>query len=422
MSDSSIARARAEAAHRAAPGLALLDASRRSAAIRAAAAAIAQDTAAIVAANGRDMERGRAAGLPAPLLDRLLLDEDRVASLVAAMNEVAGQQDPLGRVVAHRTIAGGIDLTQVTVPLGVVAVIYEARPNVTADAIALCLRSGNACVLRSGSAALETCAAIVDAARRGLEGAGVDPDVVQFVDSADHAEAVELMHANGLVDVLVPRGGASLIRTCVEESTVPVIETGTGNCHIYLERSADAAMAEAIVVNAKTSRPGVCNAAESLLVDGAAADRLLPPVIRALAAAGVELVGDEGARAVAEACGVPMGTATDVDWGTEYLDLKMSVKLVAGVEEAVDHINRYGTGHSECIVTADDEAAERFLLGVDAAAVYVNASTRFTDGGQFGLGAEIGISTQKIHVRGPMGADALTSTKCLLRGNGQVRL
>ncbi|MEY8436661.1 glutamate-5-semialdehyde dehydrogenase [Atopobiaceae bacterium 24-176] len=411
----------AQAAKVAAPSLAAASSETRSAAILAAAATIDAAADDICEANRADMARGVESGMAAPLLDRLLLDADRLAKVTSAMAEVAAQDDPLGVVEGGRVLASGISLTKVSVPLGVVAVIYEARPNVTADSIALCLRSGNACVLRGGSAARKTCAAIAAAARRGIASAGLSPDVVRYVESEERSSSVDLMHATGLVDALIPRGGASLIRTCVEESKVPVIETGTGNCHIYLEASADASMAEAIVTNAKTSRPGVCNAAESLLVDRCAAERLLPPVLRSLAEHGVALVGDEGSCEVSHAAGVEMGRATEEDWGREYLDLAMSVRLVDGVDEAVELVNRYGTGHSECIVTESYRASERFLAGADAAAVYVNASTRFTDGGMFGLGAEIGISTQKLHVRGPMGASALTSTKYLLRGNGQVR-
>lgn len=411
----------ARAAKAAAPSLAAASSETRSAAILAAAAAIDAAADDICEANARDMARGREAAMAAPLLDRLMLDADRLAKVTSAMVEVASQDDPLGVVEGGRVLASGISLTKVSVPLGVVAVIYEARPNVTADSIALCLRSGNACVLRGGSAARETCAALARAARKGIASTGISPDVVGYVESSERSSSVDLMHATGLVDALVPRGGASLIRTCVEESTVPVIETGTGNCHIYLEASAEPAMAEAIVTNAKTSRPGVCNAAESLLVDRSAAERLLPPVAAALVERGVTLVGDEGACDVCRTAGIEMGRATEEDWGREYLDLAMSVRLVDGVDEAIELVNRYGTGHSECIVTESYRASERFLAGVDAAAVYVNASTRFTDGGMFGLGAEIGISTQKLHVRGPMGASALTSTKYLLRGNGQVR-
>ena len=394
----------------------------RSEAISAAAREIRARTEEICAANERDLERARRAGMPLPLQDRLLLDAGRLDAIAESLLSIARQDDPVGRVVGGMTIASGARVEQVRVPLGVVAIVYEARPNVTADAFALCLRSGNACVLKGGSAANESCLAIVAACRAALEGAGLPADALQYVsDDPTHAETAELLTANGLVDVLIPRGGAALIRSCVESATVPVIETGTGNCHVYLHEAADAEKAVAIVVNAKCQRPGVCNAAESLLVDAAAAERLLPPVLTALAEHGVELVGDGLARGVAAACGVEMGEATEDDWGREYLDLKMSVRCVSGVEEAVAHVNHYGTGHSEAIVSESYAACEEFLAGVDAAAVYANASTRFTDGGMFGLGGEIGISTQKLHARGPMGAEALTTTKYVIRGEGQTR-
>lgn len=416
-----LARDMARRAKAAAPALAHVSAQVRTAAIDSVAEAIGAAGATIVEANSRDMVRARAAGMSESLLDRLLLDDGRVASLVSSTHEVARQEDPVGRVVGGGVLDSGIRMEQVTVPLGVVAIIYEARPNVTADAAALCLRSGNACVLRGGSAAVETCRAIVAAIRSGLALAGLPKDLVCLLDSEGHGDAEELMRANGLVDLLVPRGGAALIKACVAGATVPVVETGVGNCHIYLHESASANMARDIVVNAKTSRPGVCNAAESLLVDATAAERLLPPVLAGLDSHGVALVGDDLACEVAGRCGVSMDPATEDDWGREYLGLEMSVACVSGVDEAVAWINRYGTGHSEAIVSSAYEASERFLAGVDAAAVYVNASTRFTDGGMFGLGAEIGISTQKLHVRGPMGASALTTTKYLLRGEGQVR-
>ena len=412
---------KATLAHAAAPRIGVApDAVRREAVI-AAAAALREHMGDVLSANEADVSAARQAGMATPLVDRLQLTSERIEAIASSMEEVARQGDPLGSVRSGRTLASGVRLECVSVPLGVVAMIYEARPNVTADAFALCARSGNACVLKGGSAARMSCRAIVECCREGLVAAGLPADACCLVDSADRAETRELMHADGLVDVLIPRGGASLIQTCVRESTVPVIETGVGNCHIYLESSADVQMAVDIVVNAKTSRPGVCNAAESLLVDDAAADELLPAVLLALSERGVELVGDERCRAVAEDNGVRMGVADEQDWGREYLDLKMSVHAVSGVDEAIAHINRYGTGHSEAIVTSSYSASERFLAGVDAAAVYVNASTRFTDGGVFGLGCEIGISTQKIHARGPMGVEALTTTKYLLRGDGQTR-
>ena len=394
----------------------------RSEAILAAAHNILGRSDEICAANERDLARGRSNGMPLPLQDRLLLDGGRLASIAASLKQIARQDDPLGCVVGGRTLDSGIRIEQVRVPLGVVAIVYEARPNVTADAFALCVRSGNSCVLKGGSAARESCEAIAAACRDALAQTGLPSDAIQYVsDNAEHTETEELIRANGLIDVLIPRGGASLIRHCVENATVPVIETGTGNCHIYLHRDADVEKAVDIVVNAKCSRPGVCNAAESLLVDSCAATRLLPPVLLALCERGVELVGDELACSVAASCGMEMSAASEDDWGREYLDLKMSVRCVEDVSEAVAHINRYGTGHSEAIVSESYPACEAFLAGVDAAAVYANASTRFTDGGVFGLGGEIGISTQKLHARGPMGAEALTTTKYLVRGDGQIR-
>ena len=412
---------KATLAHAAAPRIGVAPDAVRREAVVAAACALREHMGDVLSANEADVTAARQAGMVAPLVDRLQLTSERIEAIASSMEEVARQDDPLGSVRSGRTLASGVRLECVSVPLGVVAMIYEARPNVTADAFALCARSGNACVLKGGSAARMSCRAIVECCREGLVASGLPADACCLVDSTDRAETRELMHADGLVDVLIPRGGASLIQTCVRESTVPVIETGVGNCHIYLESSADAQMAVDIVVNAKTSRPGVCNAAESLLVDDAAADELLPAVLLALGERGVELVGDERCRAVATANGVRMGAATEKDWGREYLDLKMSVHAVSGIDEAIAHINRYGTGHSEAIVTSNYSASERFLAGVDAAAVYVNASTRFTDGGVFGLGCEIGISTQKIHARGPMGVETLTTTKYLLRGDGQIR-
>lgn len=397
-------------------------AAKRSAAIRTAARLIRERTDAIVAANGRDVERSRKGGMPGPLLDRLMLDAKRLDGIASSLEEISRQEDPLGRVNWGRTLDSGVRVERVSVPMGVVAMIYEARPNVTADAFGLCVRSGNACVLKGGSAARESCMALAACCRDALVETGLPADAVQYVDDdAEHTQTSELVHATGLVDVLIPRGGASLIRYCVENATVPVIETGTGNCHIYLHRDANAEKAVNIVVNAKCSRPGVCNAAESLLVDSCAAEKLLPPVLVALHAHGVELVGDELACKVAAGVQVPMGAATEDDWGREYLDLKMSVKCVEDVAQAIEHVNHYGTGHSEAIVSDSYEACEAFLAGVDAAVVYANASTRFTDGGVFGLGGEIGISTQKLHARGPMGASALTTTKYVVCGDGQVR-
>lgn len=419
------ARSKAALARSAARELARAPRSLRERALLAAAARIRADEDAILAANALDLERARAAGMRASLVDRLALDHERLSGIAASLEEIAGQPDPLGRVLDGSTLDNGLRVERVTVPLGVVALIYEARPNVTADAFGLCLRSGNSCVLKGGSAAQESCLALVASCRAALAEAGLPEDALQYVeDDAGHTQTQELITANGLVDVLIPRGGASLIRACVEHATVPVIETGTGNCHVYVHESADLARARAIVMNAKTQRTGVCNAAESLLVDRAVAAEFLPDMLRELAGAGVIVHADGETLAVAEGLDLPEGAlvaATEEDWGTEYLALEISCRVVSGVGEAVEHINRYGTGHSEAIVADSYEACEAFLAGVDAAAVYANASTRFTDGGVFGLGAEIGISTQKLHARGPMGASALTTTKYLVRGNGQTR-
>ena len=400
----------ARAARDAAPDIAAAPAEVRSSAIRAAAALLRGHADAIVAANGRDMARAKESGMSEGLLDRLMLDDARVCSIADAMDEVASQPDPLGKVVGGHVNANGLRIQKVTVPLGVVAMIYEARPNVTADAFALCLRAGNACLLKGGSAANETCTAIADVCRKACDDCGLPADAVSYVeDDAEHTQTAELL-------------GAGLIRACVEGARVPTIETGTGNCHIYVHESADLARARAIVMNAKTQRVGVCNAAESLLVDEDVADSFLPEMLDELAGAGVLIHSDARSRGLAsDAALSSFVDASEDDWGREYLALEISVRVVSGLEEAIDHINRYGTRHSESIVTESYAASERFLARVDAACVYVNASTRFTDGGVFGLGGEIGISTQKLHARGPMGAEALTTTKFQIRGDGQVR-
>ncbi|WP_321972690.1 glutamate-5-semialdehyde dehydrogenase [Paratractidigestivibacter sp.] len=396
----------------------------RSKAISAAASLMRENAAQVVAANALDMDRARKAGMKESLLDRLYLDEARVRGIADAMDEVAAQADPIGRVLDGYINADGLRIEKVTVPLGVVAMVYEARPNVTADAFALCMRAGNACLLKGGSAANASCMAIAELCRRACVEAALPADSVAYIeDDAEHTQTAELLGAAGLVDVLIPRGGAGLIQTCVQNAKVPTIETGTGNCHIYVHADADLNKAIPILLNAKTQRIGVCNAAESLLVDEAIADVALPKLVGALADAGVLVHGDEAARAAAKEAGAleHFEDATEDDWGREYLALELSVRVVSGLDEAIAHINRYGTRHSEAIVTESYAAAERFLNEVDASTVYVNASTRFTDGGVFGLGGEIGISTQKLHVRGPMGAGALTSTKYLVRGWGQTR-
>jgi glutamate-5-semialdehyde dehydrogenase len=406
---------RARAAARA---LARTSTSVRDGALVAMAAALLSHSERILAANALDMDAARASGTSAPLLDRLMLDEGRIAGIASAVEALAREVDPIGQVVSGHRMPNGIQLSQVRVPLGVVAMIYEARPNVTADAAALCVKTGNAAILRGGSLAIHSCLAISDVLSEAASQAGLPEHAIQSIASTDRAATDELMSLHGLIDVLIPRGGAGLIRACVENSKVPVIETGVGNCHVYVHSAADADMALRIVINAKCQRPGVCNAAESLLVDEAVCETHLPPILRALSEAGVELHGDERTRSLGVVDVVP---ATEQDWGTEYLDMKMSVRVVAGLDEAIEHINTYGTKHSEAIVTGDYGAAKRFLDEIDAAAVYVNASTRFTDGGEFGLGAEIGISTQKLHARGPMGLVALTSTKYVAMGDGQVR-
>ena len=414
---------KARAAKAASVSLAQAGARGRTEAIRAAAAAVEAHRDDILAANAADMARGRETGMPEPLLDRLMLDDARLSGIVSAMREVAVQHDPIGEVVGGRTLDSGIRLTRVRVPLGVVAMVYEARPNVTADAICLTLRSGNACVLRGGTAAHDSCVAIAAACREGIAASGLPADCATLIESPDRAETVELMGAVGLVDVLIPRGGHSLIRACVEQARVPVIQTGEGNCHVYVEATADQDMALSIIKNAKTQRPGVCNAIETVLVDDVVAPEFLPRLVEACASWGVTVHGDDATlrAASSDAARGAVVAATEVDWAREYGSLDLAVRRVAGVDAAIEHVNRFSTHHSECIVTRDTAAADAFLARVDAAAVYVNASTRFTDGGMFGLGAEIGISTQKLHVRGPMGAEALTTTKCLLRGDGQVR-
>ena len=419
------ARDKATLAKAAAPEVARAPRGVRERALRLAAENIRAAETDIVAANARDLERARAAGMSEPLQDRLMLDGSRIRAIADALDDIARQEDPLGLVLGGSTLENGLRIERVTVPLGVVAMIYEARPNVTADAFGLCVRSGNACVLKGGSAASESCLAIVGACRAALVEAGLPQDALQYVDDdAAHTQTAELLGATGLVDVLIPRGGASLIRACVEGAKVPVIETGTGNCHVYVHEAADLDRARAIVMNAKTQRVGVCNAAESLLVDRSVAASFLPAMVSELAAAGVIVHGDAETRAALADRPDLLGSfvdATEEDWGREYLALEISCRVVSGVDEAVEHVNRYGTGHSEAIVSNSYEACETFLAGVDAAVVYANASTRFTDGGVFGLGAEIGISTQKLHARGPMGAAALTTTKWLARGEGQVR-
>ncbi|PTT17026.1 glutamate-5-semialdehyde dehydrogenase [Microbacterium sp. HMWF026] len=397
--------------------IALLDAARKAEVLDAIADALVARTDEIVGANADDLERGRTDAIGEALLDRLRLDAPRVASLAAAVRDVARLPDPVGRVLDERTLPNGLRLQKVAVPFGVVGSIYEARPNVTVDIASLALRSGNAVVLRGGSAAQNTNAVLVAVMRDALQARGLSPEAIQTVDDFGRDGARALMNARGLVDVLVPRGSAGLIETVVTESTVPVIETGAGVVHVYLDASARDDWARDIVLNAKVQRPSVCNAVETVLVHRAAADRLLPELLASLTDAGVTVHGDEDTRAHDER----VVAATDEDWAREYGTLDLAVKVVDDLDEALAHIRRFSTHHTESIVTSDQAAADRFLAEVDSAVVLVNASTRFTDGGEFGFGAEVGISTQKLHARGPMGLAELTSTKWLGRGDGQVR-
>jgi glutamate-5-semialdehyde dehydrogenase len=408
---------RMRAAQDAARGIALLDDARKRDLLLAMAAAIEDATADVVAANRADLERGRASGLSVALQDRLTLDAARVSALAAAVREVAALPDPVGRVLEQRTLDNGLELTKIAVPFGVVGSIYEARPNVTVDIAALALRSGNAVVLRGGTAAEETNAALVAAMRDALAASGVDPQAIQTLDSFGREGAKELMQARGIVDVLVPRGSAQLIETVVTESIVPVIETGAGVVHVYLDETAPLDRSRDIVVNAKAQRPSVCNAAETVLVHAGAAERVVGPVVEALQAAGVTVHGDETVARLASGV-VP---ADESDWATEYLSLDIAMRVVDDLDDALGHIRRYSTHHTESIITDDERSLERFLAEVDSAVVMANASTRFTDGGEFGFGAEVGISTQKLHARGPMGLRELTSTKWVVRGAGQVR-
>jgi glutamate-5-semialdehyde dehydrogenase len=414
--NSSPVRAQAERGKVASRAVALLSAETKNAALGAMAAALRSETARILAANADDVQRARAAGTASHLIDRLSLDAKRLEEMAKGIEAVAALPDPIGEVLERDTRPNGLQIERVRVPIGLIAVIYEARPNVTSDVAALCLKSGNAVILRGGSDAYASSRAVVDALRRAI-GPYVNPDAIQLVESTDRRDVLALLTMNGVVDLAIPRGGADLIATVVRTATVPTIETGVGNCHVYVEATADEPMAAAIVVNAKCSRPSVCNAAESLLVDRAVAARILPPIGDALRERGVELRVDDEARAIL-GYGTP---ATEADWATEFLDLILAVRVVEGIDQALEHIARYGSSHSEAIVTRDAAAGERFLREVDAAAVYVNASTRFTDGFEMGLGAEIGISTQKMHARGPMGLRELCSYKWLMRGSGQVR-
>ena len=389
----------------------------KNAGLLAAAQEILDEENEILRANAADVARAKERGMAPGLVDRLELNHKRIEGIVEGMRQVVGLDDPVGEVISMKKRPNGLLIGQKRVPLGVIGIIYEARPNVTADAFALCFKAGNAVILRGGSDALESNKAIVAAIRNGLKKENIPEDAIALIEDTSHETAREFMRMNGYLDVLIPRGGAGLIRTVVENSTVPVIETGTGNCHIYVDESADLDMALDIIFNAKTQRIGVCNACESTLVHRKIAKEFLPLMKKRLDEKNVEIRADEDACSI-----VPEFTAaTEEDWGTAYLDYILSCKIVDSVDEAIAHINHYNTGHSEAIITKDYENAQKFLNEVDAAAVYVNASTRFTDGFEFGFGAEIGISTQKLHARGPMGLPALTSTKYIIYGDGQIR-
>ncbi len=372
---------------------------------------------AILSANREDLVQGKAAGLSDALLDRLTLNRQRLEGIADAIRQVVALPDPVGRVLGETVRPNGLRLTRVAVPIGVIAVIYEARPNVTADSATLCLKSGNAVILRGGKEALRSNCAMANQMRQALSDNGLPADCIQLIENTDRAVTHALMRLNEYVDVLIPRGGASLIRAVVENATVPVIETGAGTCHVYVDAEADVEMAAQIIYNAKTSRPSVCNAAECMLIHRDVAEKALPLIAERLREKQVEIRGDETVCSILPDA-VP---ATEADKGKEYNDYIMAAFVVEGVEDAIEYIHRYGTGHSECIVTRNQGVANRFLQAVDAAAVYHNASTRFTDGGEFGLGAEIGISTQKLHARGPLGLEELTSMKYLVRGDGQTR-
>jgi len=421
MSEAAAVREAAVRAREAAAELAVVSRAVKDAALQAMADALVARVGEILAANRSDVDSARAAGTGEAMLDRLALNENRVEGMAEGLRQVAGLPDPVGEVVRGGVLANGLELRQVRVPFGVVGIIYEGRPNVTADAAGLTLKSGNAVLLRGSSSAKRSNAAIVAVLRDAVEAAGLPADAVQLVPGDTHDSVKHLMRLRGLVDVLIPRGGANLIRSVVEESTVPVIETGVGNCHVYVDAAADLAMALDIVLNAKTQRPSVCNAAETLLVHDDVADEFLTGALPALRTAGVTVHGDAAVQRYGQTLGVPVTPATDEDWSTEYLSLDLAVGIVPGLDEAIEHIRRYSSGHSEAIVTGAQAAARTFVARVDAAAVLVNASTRFTDGGEFGFGAEIGISTQKLHARGPMGLPELTSTKYVVIGDGHIR-
>ena len=406
-----------ENARRASAALMAASAPAKNAALESIARTLEENAAAIFAANAEDIAAGKAAGIAPNLLDRMLLDEKRLAGIVEGVRQVAALKDPIGEVLHAETLPNGLIVSQMRVPLGVVGMIYEARPNVTVDAAVLCLKSGNAVILRGSKDILRSNICLVGLMRQALAEAGLDPDCIALVEDPSRETATAFMKLSGYLDVLIPRGGAGLIRSTVENATVPVIETGTGNCHVYVDQDADLEKALPILLNAKTQRTSVCNACESLLIHRAVADTFGPRAVAALLEKGVVIHGDE----TAQSWDSRILPATEEDYYKEYLALELSVKVVDSAEEAMAHINRYSTKHSDCIVSENYSTVKKFLLGVDSACVYANASTRFSDGFEFGLGAEIGISTQKLHARGPMGLAALTTYKYVVLGEGQVR-
>src|SRR3954471_2757991 len=409
-----------EGAKRAALELGSASTTAKDAALEATARLLGERSAQVLEANAADLADERAASLTTALRDRLALSEERIVAMADGVRAVAGLADPVGEELERSTLEGGLDLQKVRVPLGVVAVVYEARPNVTVDCAALTIKSGNAIVLRGSHYAERSNAALAGVAREALAEAGLSEDAVLLLPVGEgHADLKELATQDGVVDLLIPRGGEGLKKALKDVATVPVMYAAAGNCHVYVHSDADLEMARRIAYDAKVDRPGVCNSAETLLVDREVADAFLPGILSDLRDAGVELVADAGTRASAD--GVPVGEATTADWDTEYLDMKMAVAIVDSLAEAIEHVNRHGTGHSEAIVTGSERAAELFSAGVDAAAVYVNASTRFTDGFEYGMGAEIGNSTQKLHARGPIGMRELTTFKYVAHGSGQVR-
>jgi glutamate-5-semialdehyde dehydrogenase len=418
MSDATLVRDAVLRAREAAVVLAVTPRAPKDAGLRAMADSLDKHAATILEANRADVSRARDAGTSDSMVDRLTLTDDRIRGMADGLRDVARLPDPVGEVVRGSTLPNGLELRQVRVPLGVVGIIYEARPNVTVDAAGLCLKSGNAVLLRGSSSAAASNAALVDVLRAAVDDAGLPADAVQLLSSDSRDSVKHLMRARGLVDVLIPRGGASLIQSVVEESTVPVIETGVGNCHVYVDEGADLDMALAILLDAKVSRPSVCNAAETLLVHEAVADEFVPRAVAALREHDVTIHGDDRVRSYDSDAVVP---ATDEDWGVEYVSLDIAAAVVPSIDAAIDHIRRHGSAHTDAIVTSSQQAARHFVASVDSSSVVVNASTRFTDGGEFGFGAEIGISNQKLHARGPMGLPELTSTKYIVVGDGHTR-